>query len=284
MAINWFPGHMKKASRQIEEKLPLIDMTCEILDAGIPESSSNHFLEDMTKDKPGLIILNKSDLADPEITQKWIRHFESKGLRVLACNSQKDNDLPDRVQKEAKILCRDILEKRKSKGIKNEEIKMLVFGIPNSGKSTFINKMAGKRAANVGNKPGITKDQRWIRCGENLLLMDTPGIMMKKLTGKEGLHLAWTGAIKEEILDLQGLGYAFIEHLTAIKPEALIKKYGLEKGLSSLETMDQIGKKMGAMNGAYVDYDRVSKRILYDFRQGKLGRISLEDPETSNVK
>ena len=280
MAINWFPGHMKKASRQIEEKLPLLDMTCEILDAGIPESSSNYFLEDITKKKPRLIILNKSDLADPEVTQKWIKHFDEKGLRVLACNSQKDNNLPEKVRKEAGIICKKALEERKNRGIKNEEIRMLVFGIPNSGKSTFINKMAGKRAAQVGNKPGITKDQRWIRCGRDLLLMDTPGIMMKKLTQKEGLHLAWTGAIKEEILDLQGLGYTFIEHLMRIKPEAIEEKYGLNKGLSSLEIMVEIGKKMGAMNGDYVDYDRVAKRILYDFRQGKLGRISLEKPES----
>lgn len=280
MAINWFPGHMKKASRQIEEKLPLLDITCEILDAGIPESSSNYFLEDITKKKPRLIILNKADLADPEVTQQWIKHFEEKGFRALACNSQKDNILPEKVRKEAGIICKKALEERKSRGIKNEEIRMLVFGIPNSGKSTFINKMAGKRAAQVGNKPGITKDQRWIRCGRDLLLMDTPGIMMKKLTQKEGLHLAWTGAIKEEILDLQGLGYAFIEHLMTIKPDALINKYDLKKGLSSLEIMDEIAKKMGAMNGTYVDYDRVSKRILYDFRQGKLGRISLEKLES----
>lgn len=279
MAINWFPGHMKKASRQIKEKLSLVDIACEILDASIPRSSSNKFLEDIVKSKPILIILNKADLADPEITKKWLKYYADKGMRVVACDSQKENKLSKRVYDEAKILAKDLFEKRKYKGIRNKEIRMLVFGIPNSGKSTFINNLAGKRAAKVGNKPGITRDQRWIRCENSLLIMDTPGIMMKKLNNKEGFHLAWTGAIKEEVLDLQELGYAFIEHIMSVKAEAILDKYKLASGLSSLEIMVEIGKNIGAMNGNYVDYDRVSKRILDDFRKGRLGRISLESPE-----
>ena len=278
MNINWFPGHMKKATDRIKIQFDQVDLSCEVLDARIPDSSRNRALEAITASKPRLIILNKADLADPDKTKAWMEALEKKDQSVLALNAR-DEDFSSLVEKRAKVLCRPILEKRREKGLQNREIRMMVFGIPNSGKSTFINKLSGRKSAKTGDRPGVTTANQWIKTPTDLLLLDTPGIMVKKMGPTQGLHLSWTGAIKEEVLNLQEIGYAFINFMVDHYGEVLADRYDLPAGLSGLEAMDRIGGKMGAIVGGYTDYDRVSARLLDDFQKGKLGRISLENPE-----
>lgn len=281
MNINWFPGHMKKATDRIQAQYDQVDLSCEVLDARVPLSSRNRVLEEMTASKPRLIILNKADLADPSKTKDWMDKLRDKDQCVLALNAR-DDDFSSLVEKKAKILCQSMLEKRRQKGLKNREIRMMVFGIPNSGKSTFINKLSGRKSAKTGDRPGVTTANQWIKTPTDLLLLDTPGIMVKKMEKTQGLHLSWTGAIKEEVLNLQEVGYAFLHFLLDHYEEALVNRYNVPSGLSGLEAMDFIGQKMGAMVGGYIDYDRVSARLFDDFQKGRLGRISLEEAEDSD--
>ena len=281
MNINWFPGHMKKATDRIQAQYDQVDLSCEVLDARVPLSSRNRVLEEMTASKPRLIILNKADLADPSKTKDWMDKLGDKDQCVLALNAR-DDDFSNLVEMRAKILCQSMLEKRRQKGLKNREIRMMVFGIPNSGKSTFINKLSGRKSAKTGDRPGVTTANQWIKTPTDLLLLDTPGIMVKKMEKTQGLHLSWTGAIKEEVLNLQEVGYAFLHFLLDHYEEALVNRYNLPSGLSELEAMDFIGQKMGAMVGGYIDYDRVSARLFDDFQKGRLGRISLEEAEDSD--
>lgn len=278
MNINWFPGHMKKATDRIKAQFDQVDLTCEVLDARIPLSSRNEALEEITQSKPRLIILNKQDLADPDRTGEWIEALRTRQQVALPLNAR-DQDFAALIEKKARALCRDLLEKRAEKKITNREIRMMIFGIPNSGKSTFINKLSGRKSAKTGDRPGVTTANQWIKTPSSLLLLDTPGIMVKKLGQRQGLHLSWTGAIKEEVLNLQEIGYAFLGYLLDHYEEALMDRYGLPSGQSALEAMDLIGNKLGALQGGYTDYDRVAARLLDDFQKGRLGRISLERAE-----
>ncbi len=278
MNINWFPGHMRKAANQIVEKLDLIDLCCEIVDARIPYSSSNKMLEELTSSKPRLIILNKEDMASPEETKKWIIRLSVSGKRAIALNSKNNCDAK-MIYREAYRLIKEKMEKRKEKGIQNQEIRMLVFGIPNSGKSTFINQLAKKRSAKVGNRPGITTAQQWIKTSVNLTLMDTPGILWNKFEETQALHLAYTGAIRDEVMEIQEIGFLLIKDLLELDEEILINRYGVEVGLEPIEVMDRIAKKSGCIIRGEVDYDRTAKIVLEDFRKLRLGRITLERAE-----
>lgn len=284
MNINWFPGHMKKATDQIKEKLKLVDLCCEVIDARIPYSSRNMMVEEVTQAKPLLIIINKSDMADLNETKKWLRHFEEQGKKAIPFNAQQDNKSKI-VYQAAEELIADKLENRRSKGIEKEEIRMMVFGIPNSGKSTFINNLSNRRSAKVGNRPGVTTAQQWIKTNEKLLLMDTPGILWNKFTGKQALHLAYTGAIRDEVLEIQEIGFSFIKDMLKTNEDKLVNRYEIEKGLEAIQAMDQIAENRGAITkGGEIDYHRAAQIVLDDFRKLRLGPLTLERVEDNDGK
>lgn len=280
MAVNWFPGHMKKAQDEIKKQLPLVDLTVEILDSRLPRSSANRAMEEMTKKKPRLVLLNKKDMANPKVTDLWVRHFHSLGMEALAVDAQRENFSPA-LQKKAALLIKDKRAKENARGMKERPIRMMVFGIPNSGKSTVVNHLAQQKKAKVENKPGVTRSNQWIKGPSGILLLDTPGILMTRLTEEQGLHLAWTGAIKDQILDLQDLTFAFLEWIKEQYPQNLQDRYGVHADQPPLKLMEDIGMAIGAVQkGGEIDYARTSQRILDDFRKLRLGRISLEEPET----
>lgn len=280
MNINWYPGHMKKTTDSIKRHLSQVDIVCEVLDSRIPISSRNPQLNDIIGDKNKIIILNKRDMSDDKETQKWIEHFNNQGYIALSYNSMTDKRSRDIYEKSREIL-KDKFISREEKGIKSLEIKMLVVGIPNVGKSAFINNLSGKKKTNVGNKPGVTKQKQWIRTDCNLTLLDTPGVLWPKFESEEvSLNLAFTGAIRDEILDLENIAYKLIEKLNIIDPSILTDRYNVEHKETTIEMMDDIAKKMGAiLRGNEVDYDRVSRKIIDDFRKQRLGNITLERVE-----
>lgn len=280
MSIQWFPGHMAKAKREAQEKLKVIDVVIELVDARIPLSSRNPVIDELAKNKPRLMLLNKTDLADPKYTGQWIAYFQNKGFSVLEINAQKGTGVkkvPDVVLE----LAAPLIEKMKRKGMNPRAIRALILGIPNVGKSTIINRLANKRIAKIGDKPGVTKSQQWIKVGQKMELLDTPGILWPKFDDEAvGFRLALTGAIKEEIFDFQETTLFLLKFLKEHYPEKLMERYGLlEIPEDVVELYDEIGKKRGClMAGGLVDYDRVAEILFREFRSGTMGRISLESP------
>lgn len=278
MNINWFPGHMKKTKEIIIDNLKLVDVVLEIIDSRIPISSRNPMIDEIVADKPRMIIMNKSDLSDPEVNKKWIAKFKEEGIPAILMNS-KENVPVDRIYKEAKILLKEKFKKNEEKNIDNPLIRMMIVGVPNSGKSTFINKLSKKKGAKVGNRPGITQSKQWVKAGSNIQLLDTPGILWPKFEEKIGLHLSFTNAIRDEVLNIEDLTLKFLEEMKEIKPEALVDRYGIDPEAPALEIYEAIAKKRGAIiAGGDFDYTRTANIILNDFRSGKLGKISLERP------
>lgn len=276
MNINWFPGHMKKTKEIIINNLKLVDVVLEIIDSRIPISSRNPMIDDIVADKPRMIIMNKSDLSDPEENKKWVKKFRDEGIPALLMNS-KENVPVDKIYKEARTLLKDKFEKNEKNNIDNPMIRMMIVGVPNSGKSTFINKVSKKKGAKVGNRPGITQTKQWIKTGSNIQLLDTPGILWPKFEEKIGLHLSFTNAIKDEVLNIEDLTLKFLEEMKENNPEALVDRYGIDPSLPALEIYEAIAKKRGAIiSGGDFDYTRTANIILNDFRSGKLGKITLE--------
>lgn len=276
MNINWFPGHMKKTKEIIINNLKLVDVVLEIIDSRIPISSRNPMIDEIVADKPRMIIMNKSDLSDPEENKKWVKKFREEGIPALLMNS-KENVPVDKIYKEARTLLKDKFEKNEKKNIDNPMIRMMIVGVPNSGKSTFINKVSKKKGAKVGNRPGITQTKQWIKTGSNIQLLDTPGILWPKFEEKIGLHLSFTNAIKDEVLNIEDLTLKFLEEMKENNPEALVDRYGVDPALPALEIYEAIAKKRGAIiSGGDFDYTRTANIILNDFRSGKLGKITLE--------
>lgn len=276
MNINWFPGHMKKTKEIIINNLKLVDVVLEIIDSRIPISSRNPMIDEIIADKPRMIIMNKSDLSDPEENTKWAKKFREEGIPALLMNS-KENVHVDKIYKEARTLLKDKFEKNEKKNIDNPMIRMMIVGVPNSGKSTFINKVSKKKGAKVGNRPGITQTKQWIKTGSNIQLLDTPGILWPKFEEKIGLHLSFTNAIKDEVLNIEDLTLKFLEEMKENNPEALVDRYGVDPALPALEIYEAIAKKRGAIiSGGDFDYTRTANIILNDFRSGKLGKITLE--------
>lgn len=276
MNINWFPGHMKKTKEIIINNLKLVDVVLEIIDSRIPISSRNPMVDEIVADKPRMIIMNKSDLSDPEENKKWVKKFREEGIPALLMNS-KENVPVDKIYKEARTLLKDKFEKNEKKNIDNPMIRMMIVGVPNSGKSTFINKVSKKKGAKVGNRPGITQTKQWIKTGSNIQLLDTPGILWPKFEEKIGLHLSFTNAIKDEVLNIEDLTLKFLEEMKENNPEALVDRYGIDPSLPALEIYEAIAKKRGAIiSGGDFDYTRTANIILNDFRSGKLGKITLE--------
>ncbi|NLY85243.1 MAG: ribosome biogenesis GTPase YlqF [Tissierellia bacterium] len=281
MNINWYPGHMKKTRESIEKNLPLVDIVFELIDARIPISSRNPIIDDILGNKPRIVILNKSDLASEEGNKVWEEYFLKKNLITVCINALSGKGI-DRLIKLSNELYKEKRHGFEKKGIINKPIRVMILGIPNVGKSTLINTLAKKKSAKTGNKPGITKSNQWIKTKSNLELLDTPGILWPKFEDKRvGLHLAFTGAIKDEILDIETLALKLIEILAKNFPNLLKNRYNVEiDNKSYLQVMEEIGRKRGALiKGGEIDYTKTSNIILDEFRKGIIGRITLEYPE-----
>jgi ribosome biogenesis GTPase A len=281
MAINWFPGHMVKTKREIQENLKLVEAVIEIRDARIVKSSANPNIDELCKGKPRIILLNKSDLCEDKITQQWCRLLTTENISVIAVNSVTGEGLRS-IKPTVDNLLKDKIERLRSKGVKNLTMRAMVVGIPNVGKSSFINKMAKNNIAKTGDRPGVTKNKQWIKTNQGLELLDTPGILWPKFDDEEvALNLAFTGAIKDEILDVEELALKLIDRLQRYYPESLKQRYKLDfLDDDPLENMNNIARKRGAVaSGNKIDYNRIAVIILDEFRGGKLGRISLERPE-----
>jgi len=276
-SINWYPGHMAKTKREIKEKLDLIDIVFEVIDARIPSTSKNKEIEEMTKNKPRILVMTKKDLCDLDITNKWVSHYEKLGYNVVLVDLIHDKNINDILNITNK-LARDVNEKRKQKGLKPRRVRILILGIPNVGKSTLINKLVGKKATNVGNKPGVTKQLEWIRINETLELLDTPGILWPKLTGETtGLNLASMTAIKEEILNKEEIAIYIINKLNKQYPNIVEERYKIEEAEDIVETLDQIGARIGAIRNGETDYEKVYTMILKDLREGAFGGVTFDE-------
>ncbi len=277
--INWFPGHMAKTKKQIGELLPLIDIVYELIDARIPESSRISDIDSITKNKARIIIMTKSDLCDLEETKKWVKKYESEGHKVMLANLQDNFDYKEVLVKTNEIS-EEINKKRQEKGLKPKEIRALVVGIPNVGKSTFINRLAGKKVANVGNRPGVTTNLVWLKTKLNILLLDTPGILWPKFENQEvALNLASFSAIRSEILDVDEVAIHILNKLSKYYPLILKSRYNLEtfNNEETVEAYETISKKIGAIiKGGEVDYERVSNAILNDIKNELVKNITFD--------
>ncbi|GAE29225.1 ribosome biogenesis GTPase YlqF [Alkalihalobacillus hemicellulosilyticus] len=281
MTIQWFPGHMAKARREVTEKLSLIDVVIELVDARVPLASRNPMIDELTAHKPRLILLNKADLADPAVTTEWVRYFEEAGMKVLVINSQNGKGT-EKIAQACRELASPLIEKLKAKGMKPRAIRAMILGIPNVGKSTLINRLASKRTAKVGDRPGVTKQQQWIKVGKTLELLDTPGILWPKFEDQlTGYLLAATGAIKDELLDFQDIALFVLKKMKVYYQDRLKERYKLDEiPEDPIELFDEIGKKRGClMSGGYVDYDKAAEIILRELRAGTLGPVTLERVE-----
>ncbi|KPU43929.1 ribosome biogenesis GTPase A [Oxobacter pfennigii] len=280
MNIQWYPGHMTKAKRQMAESLKQVELVIELLDARIPKSSKNPDIDSICGNKPRIVLLNKSDLADSNINKQWINYYKNLNLQCLEINS-----LTGSGQKELTKAINDMFQERnarlKAKGIISKPVRALIAGIPNVGKSSLINRLAGKASTKTGDRPGVTKGKQWIKIGSNLELMDTPGILWPKFEDEEvGFNLAFTGAIRDEIMDIIEISIKFIEKIKLISPDSLKSRYKLDdlEG-EEADILDKIGKNRGCIiQGGQVDRERTANIILDEYRGGKLGRISLEMP------
>lgn len=279
--IQWFPGHMTKAQRMIEENLSMVDAVCEILDARIPRSSRNPDIDRLAAGKPRLIVLNRCDLADPAISTRWKKEFERQGCAVLETDAKSGKGVsafPAAVRR----LLADKLREYEAKGQSGRPLRVMILGIPNVGKSTFINKVAGRKAAIAGDRPGVTRGKQWINIGQGLDLLDTPGILWPKFDSQEvGEMLAVTNAIKAEVLDRETLAANFILRLARMYPSALEQRYKIkpEPDMNGFELLELAAKKRGFLiSGGEYDIERMAGVLLSEYHEGKLGRLSLEEP------
>ncbi|MED4532535.1 ribosome biogenesis GTPase YlqF [Metabacillus fastidiosus] len=281
MAIQWFPGHMAKARRQVTEKLKFIDIVFELVDARLPMSSRNPMIDEIVSVKPRIVLLNKADMADEKVTNEWIAYFKQKDIPALAIDSQTGTGLKQIITL-SKVILREKFDRLAAKGVKPRAIRALIIGIPNVGKSTLINRLANKNIAKTGNRPGVTTAQQWVKVGKELELLDTPGILWPKFEDQlVGLKLATTGAIKDTILNLQEITVYALKFLKENYPERLKERYGIEQfdDEDIVPLFDEIGKKRGClMSGGYIDYDKTSELVLRELRSEKLGRLTFETP------
>lgn len=269
---------MAKARREVTEQLKLIDVIIELLDARVPISSRNPMIDEIVAHKPRLVLLNKSDLADPNKTEQWKTFFEKKDVMVLPVDSQSGKGV-NQISGACKKLAEPLLEKMKARGMKPRAIRAMIIGIPNVGKSTLINRLATKKIAKTGDRPGVTKKQQWIKVGKEMELLDTPGILWPKFEDQEvGFRLAATGAIKDEILDFQDVALYVVNYLKQYYPDRLKERYKLnEISDDGVVVFEEIGKKRGFLQGGgYVDFDKTAETLLREVRSGKLGRITFE--------
>ena len=277
--INWYPGHMAKTKREIKEKIDLIDIVFEVIDARIPYSSKNKDIDDIIKNKPRVIIMTKIDLCDINKTNKWVKYYENMGYIVITMDLVNNPNIKIIFDK-IKPIIDEINNKRISKGLKIRRARVLVVGVPNVGKSTLINRLVGKKSTNVGNKPGVTKNLEWIRINDKLELLDTPGILWPRLDDYDIAHnLASMTAIKEEVLDSEDIAIYIIKKMLNDYSENIINRYNITEKDDILVILDQIGKKIGAIRNNETDYDRVYLKVIKDLQDGYLGKVTFDEIE-----
>ncbi|MCR4650852.1 MAG: ribosome biogenesis GTPase YlqF [Lachnospiraceae bacterium] len=281
MNYQWYPGHMTKAVRQMSEDIKLIDLIIEVVDARIPLSSRNPDIDNLGKGKFRLVLLNKSDLADPGINKEWIEYFAKNGIRCLEINSKSGSGIKN-IKKTVDEVCKDKIERDRKKGILNRPIRAMVVGIPNVGKSTFINSFAGRACAKTGNKPGVTKGKQWIKLKAGLELLDTPGILWPKFEDQAtGMKLAFIGSMNDEILVAEELACDFITYMSDRYPDIISSFYGFDKpDKPDYRYLEQIAIARRALKtGAEPDIEKAANMLMDDFRAGRMGKISLERPK-----
>ncbi|MGN0377008.1 MAG: ribosome biogenesis GTPase YlqF [Suilimivivens sp.] len=280
MNYQWYPGHMMKARRMMQENMKLIDLVIELVDARIPMSSRNPDIDELSKNKSRVILLNKSDLADSRYNLQWTAYFKEKGFHVLEINSKTGAGMKA-IQGLVQEACREKIERDRKRGIKNRPVRAMVVGIPNVGKSTFINSFAGKACAKTGNKPGVTKGKQWIRLNQSLELLDTPGILWPRFENQTvGERLAMIGSINDEILHVDELAVAILRYVKKEYSGLMEKRYNIEETEDVYETLKAVCiSRKCFLKGEEPDIDRTSRIIIEDFRSGRIGRITLEHPE-----
>lgn len=279
MQYQWYPGHMTKAKRQMQEDIRLVDLVIELVDARIPISSHNPDIDELGKQKSRLVLLNKADLADEAKNQAWCEYYKERGIYTVRLDSRNRAGMKD-VQNVIQEACKEKIERNRRRGIINRPVRAMVAGIPNVGKSTFINSFAGKACAKTGNKPGVTKGKQWIRLNKNVELLDTPGILWPKFEDPQiGLHLAYIGSIKDELLNRDEVALELIKELAKNYPSLLAGRYELVEIAEPAEILGQIAKNRKCLKkGGELDYEKAAILLLEEFRSGKLGRITIEAP------
>ena len=280
MHFQWYPGHMTKAKRMMQENIKLIDLVIELVDARIPISSRNPDIDELGKNKARLILLNKSDLAEDKQNDAWVEYFKEKGFSVVKVNSRKGGGIKS-IQGVIQEACKEKMERDRKRGILNRPVRAMVVGIPNVGKSTFINSLAGKACAKTGNKPGVTKGKQWIRLNKNVELLDTPGILWPKFEDQAvGLKLAFIGSIKDEILNVEELAAELIQFLKKNYTGVLVEKYNIEESADPYKCLADIAENRHCLlRGNELDMNKAALLLIDDFRGGRLGRITLEFPD-----
>lgn len=281
MHFQWYPGHMTKAKRAMQEDIRLIDVVMELVDARIPVSSKNPDIDELAANKSRILLLNKSDMADPAYIDPWIREYTKKGYLALAINAKKKNELK-KVNALIQEACKAKIERDRKRGILNRPVRAMIVGIPNVGKSTFINSFAGKACTKTGNRPGVTRGKQWIRLNKQVELLDTPGILWPKFEDQTvGQHLAFTGAIRDELIQSTDLALDLIEFLTETYPGVLNQSYQTDETVSAEELLRQIARNRGCIGkGNEPDFEKAAFLLLDDFRNARLGRITIEKPES----
>ena len=279
MQFQWYPGHMTKAKRAMQEDIKLIDVIIELVDSRVPFGSKNPDIDTLANGKSRILLMNKYDLADKAVSDKWTQYYEEKGYFVATVNSKNGRGVKavnDVIQK----ACKEKIERDRKRGILNRPIRAMIVGIPNVGKSTFINSFAGKACAKTGNKPGVTKGKQWIRLNKNVELLDTPGILWPKFEDQQvGLNLAFIGSIKDELYNIYELSLLLLDYLIKNYPDAVADFYEIENSDSNNELLERISIKRGCIkSGAEYDLDKAAKCLVDDFRNGRIGKISLEIP------
>lgn len=280
-SIQWFPGHMAKTRRLIGESLSLVDLVIELTDARIPQSSRNPELDKWLLDKPRIIILNKSDCADENITKQWVEYYKKKGIRAVMADCKSGKGVAGIIPA-VKAELAELLERRKAKGIAGKPIRVMVVGIPNVGKSSLINKLAGSKRAKVEDRPGVTRGRQWVKISNELELLDMPGVLWPKFEDQTvGEHLAFTGAVKDDVIDIELLAMRLLQLLNRDYPQLLQERYKVdaEEDTEAYELLTMVGRKRGMLiSGGEVNTERAAITVLDEYRSGKLGKISLEKP------
>lgn len=280
MSIQWYPGHMTKTRRQIEADLKLVDAVCEIVDARIPISSRNPDIDSICGNKPRIIVLNRMDLADPNATKRWTNYFRSKGMAVIATDCKSKKGIADFLPAVRSVL-KEKIQRNEAKGM-HKSLRIMIVGIPNVGKSTFINQISGRKGAKAENRPGVTRGKQWVTVSNELLLLDTPGILWPKFEDPEvGMMLAYTGAVKEGVIDIEELAAHLMELMQKYYPQTLKDRYKVEAqtGTPGYMLLEEAGRKRGyLMARAEVNTERMAKVLLDEYRSGKLGKFTLEEP------
>ena len=283
--IQWFPGHMAKTRRIIQSNLSLVDGVVEILDARIPESSRNPEMDRLVKGKPRMFVLNKADMADDNATVKWLNYYKSKGFTAIKISCKSGNGLKNFLPAVKEQMLSELMTRRREKGIENAPLRLMRVGIPNAGKSTFINRMAKSKKAKAEDRPGVTRTKQWVKLGDNVEMLDMPGVLWPKFEDQSAARkLAFTGAVKDDILDIEALASLLLENLAVNYPDSLMERYKIDSEGTGFELLEKLGRKRGMLiSGGEVNTERAAITLLDEFRSGKLGNITLELPAEDKI-